>query len=141
MSIFLCLCVIIQGTAIAQECDGSESFTTYPGDLFETCWDRNHPNDNVYVYRIYRTYSAAVPPHSNRGILVGEVLDEDCDEVHCFSGPKSVNEVGTHYLRVYAFDNYEHYSDASNHVVLTIIVNVIPEPIQLRIISVVKEEP
>jgi len=115
-------------TVFAQEdvCDGVTTYTALPGDQYELCWERNQPNDVVDHYKVF---SNPIPdtPHGEFGEEMFTILDSDCMEVNCFSGMQVVpNESGIHYLTVRAFDAYDHYSDASNDVILTITMLVLP---------------
>lgn len=124
----LIVLLLLCHTAFAQEdvCDGMTSFTAEPGDLYELCWTRNMPNDIVDHYKVFDK-PAPDPPYSDFGEEVVMIYDSDCMEVHCFTGPLvAPNEPGVHYYTVRAFDAYQHYSDASNDVILTITMIVLP---------------
>lgn len=122
------LLLIFCTSAIAQEdvCEGGISMVGRPGDLYEVCWKRNHENDNVDHYKVFDN-DHPEPAWHEHGEEVSQLMDADCMEIHCFSGPLVVpSEHGVHYLTVRAFDSNDYWSGASNDVILTVELLVLP---------------
>ena len=113
LSFLICFILLFYSISYA-ECIGSDNEEIYSGELFQFCWDKNHPNDMVAGYRSYKS--------SNSGAYIlkkenafAEYGDVDISPYH------SIYNIGTFYFVLTAFDIYGYESDKSNEVTLIVM--------------------
>jgi len=125
----LLICFILLFCSISHaECIGSNYSEAYPGELFQFCWEKNHPNDMVVGYRSYKSTT------SGNYVFGQENAFAEYDDVD-ISSHHSLSNIGTHYFVLTAFDNYGHESDKSNEVTITITEPQETSPKNLTIIA------
>ena len=94
-------------------CDGVEVDAVLTDQQFAMCWTKNHANDQVVGYKIYKSLVS-----NQKGDLFLTFLTADCGTDLCETGPLIVAVPGTHYLKVYAYDegrvvNFQRYDPAT----------------------------
>lgn len=98
----------------AQEtCDGSPSITIDQRKDFALCWKKN-PEPDVQGYLIYKSRIAG-----QKGEEFSTFLHADCSTDICETDRLQVDEIGTHYFKVYAYDANSS-SGASNEIILIV---------------------
>jgi len=127
-------------------CDGVSVSDVLTDEQFVLCWTKNDANDQVIGYRVYKSLVS-----NQKGDLFFTFLTTDCGADLCETGPLIVAVPGTHYFKIYAYDdgrviNFGRYdpatqtmkdetytmpsleSSASNEVVLIVHGDVVPDP-------------
>ena len=94
-------------------CDGVDVDDVLTDEQFVLCWTKNHANDQVVGYKVYKSLVS-----NQKGDLFLTFLTTDCGTDLCETGPLVVAVPGTHYLKVYAYDegrvvNFQRYDPAT----------------------------
>ena len=94
-------------------CDGVDVNDVLTDEQFVMCWTKNDANDQVAGYKIYKSLVS-----NQKGNLFLTFLTTDCGADLCETGPLIVAVPGTHYLKVYAYDegkvvNFQRYDPAT----------------------------
>jgi len=123
----LLICFILFCSISYAECIGSIYAEVYPGELFQFCWEKNHPNDMVVGYRAYKSINSGSYVFGQENAFA-EYGDVDISSYH------SLSNTGTHYFVLTAFDNYGHESDKSDEVTIDVLSTQQESPQNLTII-------
>ena len=105
--------LLISSSSAQEVCEGTKQITVDRNEQFALCWIKN-PEPDVQGYIIKKSMTPGLP-----GDEFTTILHTECKESICEAGPLSINEVGTYYFKVYAYDAATTGS-ASNEVILII---------------------
>jgi len=110
LMLLMLACLVVGPVEAVETCDGTTTASVDINEDYSFCWTKNHPNDNVKLYKVYKD-----------GQIYDTVLDGDCGPGdYCETPRYTSNAEGIHVFTVVAVDTMDFPSGHSDSVTLTV---------------------